>query len=330
MCISHTEECIIIETSSTEKAKLSSSEDLSNFQHIVANSMMHLNNNNNGAMSPQQQQSLTVETQDKSPFREPEEEGKEGNETEETRNQVGVLVSEGEIKDKEKDMHTENQKESDHQYFTEEMETQQAEEDDDDDDDDNDEVLWSEIKREEIYKEVKSEEEGERETTSSVITATQGSHGREDYVSHKLTLPESYSSSKAATASPVLIQVQPEESERDVDMEGNDDDGDDDSLSQRSTVADESEMFDIMRGNLGLLEQAIALKAQQVKAHRELSRIPEHHRFFPLDDRSGKHMEHIRKSCFVKGQIFDIFLPTTISFLSRVFLKLICDNRIRP
>uniref|UniRef100_A0A671T1Y8 Myelin transcription factor 1-like n=1 Tax=Sinocyclocheilus anshuiensis TaxID=1608454 RepID=A0A671T1Y8_9TELE len=243
ICVSHTEECIIIETSS--------SEDLSNYQHIVANSMTHLNNHNNGAMSPQQQQ------------QEPEEEEKEGNETEETRNQVEVLMSKengvmkDEIKDEEEDMHTESQRESDHQYFTEEMETQQAEEEDDDDDDDE------------------SEEEGERETTPSVITATQGSHAREDYVSHKLTLPESYSND-------------------------DDDDGDDDSLSQRSTVADESEMFDIMRGNLGLLEQAIALKAQQVKAHRELSRIPEHHRFFPLNDRSGKHMEHIRKSCFRK------------------------------
>uniref|UniRef100_A0A8C1KZS3 Myelin transcription factor 1b n=1 Tax=Cyprinus carpio TaxID=7962 RepID=A0A8C1KZS3_CYPCA len=309
------EECIIIEASSTEKPKLSSSEDLSNYQHIVANSMTHLNNHNNSAMSPQQQQqSVTVETQDKSPFRESEEEEKEGNETEETRNQIGVLMSKengvmkGEIKDEEEDMHTESQMESDHQYFTEEMETQQAEEEEDDDDDDDEdededddnEVLRSEIKREETYKEAKSEDEGERETTPSVVTATQGFHVREDYISHKLTLPESYSSSKAATASRVVIEVQSEESERDADLEGNDDDGDDDSLSQRSTVADESEMFDIMRGNLGLLEQAIALKAQQVKAHRELSRIPEHHRFFPLDDRSGKHMEHIRKSCFGK------------------------------
>uniref|UniRef100_A0A8C1KY29 Myelin transcription factor 1b n=1 Tax=Cyprinus carpio TaxID=7962 RepID=A0A8C1KY29_CYPCA len=239
-----------------QKPKLSSSEDLSNYQHIVANSMTHLNNHNNSAMSPQQQQqSVTVETQDKSPFRESEEEEKEGNETEETRNQIGVLMSKengvmkGEIKDEEEDMHTESQMESDHQYFTEEMETQQAEEEEDDDDDDDEdededddnEVLRSEIKREETYKEA------------------------------------NYSSSKAATASRVVIEVQSED------------------LSQRSTVADESEMFDIMRGNLGLLEQAIALKAQQVKAHRELSRIPEHHRFFPLDDRSGKHMEHIRK-----------------------------------
>ncbi|XP_051736057.1 myelin transcription factor 1 isoform X5 [Ctenopharyngodon idella] len=310
------EECIIIEASSTDKPKLSSSEDLSNYQHIVANSMTHLNNHNNAPTSPQLQQTVTVETQDKSPFREPEEEEKEEYETEETRNEVGVLVNgamgnTGEMEDKEEDMRTETQKESDHQYFTEEMQTQQAEEEeddyDDDDDDDNDEGLRSEMQKGETYREeyneVKSEDEGEREAPS-VITATQGSHVREDYVSHKLTLPESYSSSKATTASPVVIEVQSEESERDADVDGNDDDddddGDDDSLSQRSTVADESEMFDIMRGNLGLLEQAIALKAQQVKAHRELSRIPEHHRFFPLDDRPGKHMEHIRKSCFGK------------------------------
>ncbi|XP_067226833.1 myelin transcription factor 1 isoform X2 [Chanodichthys erythropterus] len=307
------EECIIIEASSTDKPKLSSSEDLSNYQHIVANSLTHLNN------APQLQQPGTVETQDKSPFREPEEEEYK---TEETRNKVGVLVARengvmgntGEREDKEEDMRTETQKESDHQYFTEEMQTQQAEEEeeeeddyDDDDDDDDDEGLRSEMQKGETYREeyneVKSEDEGEREAPS-VITATQGSHVREDYVSHKLALPESYSSSKANTASPVVIEVQSEESERDADVDGNDDDddddGDNDSLSQRSTVADESEMFDIMRGNLGLLEQAIALKAQQVKAHRELSRIPEHHRFFPLDDRPGKHMEHIRKSCFGK------------------------------
>ncbi|XP_026106136.1 myelin transcription factor 1-like isoform X4 [Carassius auratus] len=299
------EECIIIEASNTEKPKLSSSEDLSNYQHIVANSVPHLNNHNSGAMSPQQQQqSVTMGTQDKSPFREPEEE-KEGNETEETGNQVGVLVSKengvmgnkDEINDEEEDMHAESQKELDHQYFSEMMETQQAEEEDDEDDD---EVLKSEITAEETYKEIKSEREGDKEIALSVITATQGSHIREDYVSHKLILPESYSSSKTATVSPVVIEVQSEESERDADVDGNDDDGDDDSLSQRSTVADESEMFDIMRGNLGLLEQAIALKAQQVKAHRELSRIPEHHRFFPLDERPGKHMEHIRKSCFGK------------------------------
>ena len=46
-----------------------------------------------------------------------------------------------------------------------------------------------------------------------------------------------------------------------------DDGKDEDSRSQKSAVTDESEMYDMMtRGNLGLLEQAIALKAEQVRA----------------------------------------------------------------
>nr|XP_036862515.1 myelin transcription factor 1 isoform X3 [Manis javanica] len=57
---------------------------------------------------------------------------------------------------------------------------------------------------------------------------------------------------------PVLVEVHP------------DDGKDEDSRSQKSEVTDESEMYDMMtRGNLGLLEQAIALKAEQVQAVRE-------------------------------------------------------------
>uniref|UniRef100_A0AAQ5ZKZ5 Myelin transcription factor 1 domain-containing protein n=1 Tax=Amphiprion ocellaris TaxID=80972 RepID=A0AAQ5ZKZ5_AMPOC len=76
---------------------------------------------------------------------------------------------------------------------------------------------------------------------------------------------------------------------------------DEDSLSQRSTVTDESEMFDMTRGNLGLLEQAIALKAEQVKPAmpRELLRAPDihHQRYFTMEDRP-KHLDVIRKSYF--------------------------------
>ncbi|XP_056588985.1 myelin transcription factor 1 isoform X4 [Triplophysa dalaica] len=308
------EECIIIEASSTEKPKLTASEDLSQYQHIVANSMANLSNHNSRATSPQQQQPDTLEAEHGSPFSELEEK-KTGNDKEETGNQVEVLATkenvmmcntdetedEDEDEDDDDDMHTENHKESDHQYFNEDMHTQQ-EVDEEEDDDDDDEGLGSELHKEELHKEeyddAKSEEGGERDPAPSVITATQGSCVREDYISHMPTLPANYSCSKPPTAFPMVIDVQSEGSER--DMDGNDEDRDDDSLSQRSTVADETEMFDVMRGNLGLLEQAIALKAQQVKAHRELSRIPEHHRFFPLDDRPSKHMEHLRKSCFGK------------------------------
>ncbi|XP_041713084.1 myelin transcription factor 1 isoform X5 [Coregonus clupeaformis] len=62
-------------------------------------------------------------------------------------------------------------------------------------------------------------------------------------------------------------------------------------------------MYDMTRGNLGLLEQAIALKAEQVKGPRDLLFrhpvvTPElHHRYFTMDDRP-KHLDTMRKSYF--------------------------------
>ncbi|XP_032377899.1 myelin transcription factor 1 isoform X2 [Etheostoma spectabile] len=117
---------------------------------------------------------------------------------------------------------------------------------------------------------------------------------------------ENYKIHKAASsASPDIIEVRSDRSEeRDFDdVDGDDERDDEDSLSQRSTVTDESEMFDITRGNLGLLEQAIALKAEQVKpaGPRELLRAPDihHQRYFTMEDRP-KHLDVIRKSYFSK------------------------------
>ncbi|KAK9515862.1 hypothetical protein VZT92_026464 [Zoarces viviparus] len=117
---------------------------------------------------------------------------------------------------------------------------------------------------------------------------------------------ENYKIHKAVSStSPDIIEVRSDRSEeRDFDdVDGDDERDDEDSLSQRSTVTDESEMFDISRGNLGLLEQAIALKAEQVKpaGPRELLRAPDihHQRYFTMDDRP-KHLDVIRKSYFSK------------------------------
>ncbi|XP_074867723.1 myelin transcription factor 1 [Carettochelys insculpta] len=81
-----------------------------------------------------------------------------------------------------------------------------------------------------------------------------------------------------------------------------DDDKDDDAHSQKSTVTDESEMYDMMtRGNLGLLEQAIALKAEQVKIMREPSRLPgEHVKHFQGDEKQNKPLDTIRKNYYSK------------------------------
>ncbi|KAM9343891.1 LOW QUALITY PROTEIN: myelin transcription factor 1 [Pholidichthys leucotaenia] len=124
----------------------------------------------------------------------------------------------------------------------------------------------------------------------------------EDYFS--ISRGENYKIHKPS-ASPEIIEVRSDRSEdRDFDdMDGDDEQDDRDSLSQRSTVTDESEMFDMARGNLGLLEQAIALKAEQVKpaGPRELLHTPDihHQRYFTVEDRP-KHLDIIRKSYFSK------------------------------
>lgn len=117
---------------------------------------------------------------------------------------------------------------------------------------------------------------------------------------------ENYKIHKASSsASPDIIEVRSDKSEdKDFDdVDGDDERDDEDSLSQRSVVTDESEMFDMTRGNLGLLEQAIALKAEQVKPSgpRELLRTPDihHQRYFTMEDRP-KHLDVIRKSYFSK------------------------------
>ncbi|XP_040909546.1 myelin transcription factor 1 isoform X2 [Toxotes jaculatrix] len=117
---------------------------------------------------------------------------------------------------------------------------------------------------------------------------------------------ETYQIHKASSsASPDIIEVRSDKSEeKDFDdVDGDDERDDEDSLSQRSTVTDESEMFDMTRGNLGLLEQAIALKAEQVKpaGPRELLRAPDihHQRYFTMEDRP-KHLDVLRKSYFSK------------------------------
>ncbi|XP_054635911.1 myelin transcription factor 1-like isoform X8 [Dunckerocampus dactyliophorus] len=133
------------------------------------------------------------------------------------------------------------------------------------------------------------------------------------YISHMVSPLEDYSPNTrgdnfkihkiSPSISPEIIEVHSDKSEeKDFDdVDGDDERDDEDSLSQRSTITDESEMFDMTRGNLGLLEQAIALKAEQVKpaGPRELLGVPDihHQRYFTMEDRP-KHLDVIRKSYF--------------------------------
>ncbi|TRY89742.1 hypothetical protein DNTS_027618 [Danionella cerebrum] len=69
------------------------------------------------------------------------------------------------------------------------------------------------------------------------------------------------------------------------------DDDDLDSMSQRSEVTDDSETYDMTRGNLGLLEQAIALKAEQTGHSSEESRSPGEQFYHSPEERSSKHLD---------------------------------------
>ncbi|XP_067904910.1 myelin transcription factor 1-like isoform X2 [Heterodontus francisci] len=79
------------------------------------------------------------------------------------------------------------------------------------------------------------------------------------------------------------------------------------SLPPKSAITEESEIYDMMtKGNLGLLEQAIALKAEQVKmkredVNREPSRISgEQMRHIHMEDKPNKSLDSIRKNLYSK------------------------------
>ncbi|XP_048406216.1 myelin transcription factor 1-like isoform X2 [Stegostoma tigrinum] len=79
------------------------------------------------------------------------------------------------------------------------------------------------------------------------------------------------------------------------------------SLPPKSAITEESEIYDMMtKGNLGLLEQAIALKAEQVKMKREdVNREPsrlsgEQMRHSHMEEKTNKPLDSIRKNLYSK------------------------------
>lgn len=103
-----------------------------------------------------------------------------------------------------------------------------------------------------------------------------------------------------------------EEEEEDDGEEEEPDEADDDeldSMSQRSEVTDDSETYDMTRGNLGLLEQAIALKAKQTGCSSEESYSPEQQCYHSSEERMSKTMDiTARRAYYGKGD--RKYLPT--------------------
>ncbi|KAM9296003.1 myelin transcription factor 1 [Gastrophryne carolinensis] len=150
-------------------------------------------------------------------------------------------------------------------------------EDEDDEDDDLDDEDDDDLDDDE------EEEEEEDEDKISDIMNPNMPHTSQD--SPKLHCEGQYSPKPEYS---VIVEVR------------SDDDKDEDSHSQKSAVTDESEMYDMMtRGNLGLLEQAIALKAEQVKVVREPTKVtPDNVKSFPTDDKQNRSIDTMRKSFY--------------------------------
>lgn len=135
------------------------------------------------------------------------------------------------------------------------------------------------------------EDEEEEEAAPNVLFGDDTTHTSVQKASSEFRGPE-LSSPKPEYS--VIVEVR------------SDDDKDEDSHSQKSAVTDESEMYDMMtRGNLGLLEQAIALKAEQVRAVCESGCPPtEQGHLGPGEPgKMAKPLDVVRKSCYNKGRL---------------------------
>ncbi|XP_025897968.1 myelin transcription factor 1 [Nothoprocta perdicaria] len=159
----------------------------------------------------------------------------------------------------------------------EEEDEEEDEEDEEDEDEDDDE--------EEEDDDEEEEEDDEEEELAPEVICDEAPHASQDAQKSRC---EGQFSPKPEYS--VIVEVR------------SDDDKDDDTRSQKSAVTDESEMYDMMtRGNLGLLEQAIALKAEQVKVVREPGRLPgEHVKHFQVDEKQSKPLDSIRKGYYGK------------------------------
>uniref|UniRef100_A0A3P9I1P2 Myelin transcription factor 1 n=1 Tax=Oryzias latipes TaxID=8090 RepID=A0A3P9I1P2_ORYLA len=267
------------QTEEEEEASPPARESPSHCAEEVANSLLHLGRVST-ADAPSIQQSVAMEADD--PAAEWEEEVK--------------------------DEQDENLMEEEEAHRLQNLEESPAlQEEADDQNDEDDEGSGCHVFLHEQIKHEQEAEEEEEESEEEMVVSVQETRTEEEEevipLEDYLPLPRSdnykiHKASSSSSASPDIIEVR---SEKDFDLDGDVDHDDEDSLSQRSAFTDESEMFDMTRGNLGLLEQAIALKAEQVKpgGPRELLRTPDihHQRYFTLEDRP-KHLDIIRKSYF--------------------------------
>uniref|UniRef100_A0A1A8GT45 Myelin transcription factor 1a n=2 Tax=Nothobranchius korthausae TaxID=1143690 RepID=A0A1A8GT45_9TELE len=197
-------------------------------------------------------------------------------------------------------MHVMRQENSDHQYSSGDYNLQEEEEEEEEQEDEEKEVerevdtsfnlspTTQEFEatvslREEKFSTIMTEEEEDEDPEKQ--KETEDDDGQEKEVG-EIAEEEDQDSSKTSPST-VVIEVRSEEEEEEeedeveeeeVEYEDEEEDDDEeeegeelDHVSEGSEVTDDSENWDMARGNLGLLEQAIALKAEEVKGQESRS-----------------------------------------------------------
>lgn len=220
---------------------------------------------------------------------------------------------------------------SDHQYFSGDFTKVQAKETDEKFNDREDDI--DEVEEEEEEEEQEQEQVEPRHPLSTVATDFSAQVSEPDAMTNhdeKLDthlsedeeveeeeeeFEEEREDASNKVSPTVVIELQSddedeveEEEEDDGEDEGEEelDEAEDeemDSVSHRSEVTDESETYDMTRGNLGLLEQAIALKAEQTARSSEESRSPEQLSYHSADERSSKMADTPRRGYYGKGTV---------------------------
>ncbi|XP_027868458.1 myelin transcription factor 1-like isoform X5 [Xiphophorus couchianus] len=146
--------------------------------------------------------------------------------------------------------------------------------------------------REEQCDTLRAEEEAAEEKRSSKAGEVEQEEEEDEEEEDEEDDEEEEGNSSKASPSTVIIEVHAEEEEHEEDEEEEEEEEDDEELeeedeeeeeededrgeeldrvSEGSGVTDDSENWDMTRGNLGLLEQAIALKAEEIQGGQESS-----------------------------------------------------------
>ncbi|XP_051961506.1 myelin transcription factor 1-like isoform X2 [Xyrauchen texanus] len=265
---------------------------------------------------------LQVATEIQAREEEVEEDGEEITEEErvtqqlkETKEPVQTVEEEEEDEEEEGEEETQcmsQKNNSDHQYYSGDFgkvltkEIEETEKDSEDDDDDDDEEAEGE----------EEEEQALVQTSNSLIASVTTASAQElepHVITHSNIEPDhplgedeeeeddeeerDNTSDKASHTVVIELGSEGEEDEEDEEDEGEEeeedeaDDEDLDSMSQRSEVTDDSETYDMTRGNLGLLEQAIALKAEQIGHSSEESLSPELQCYHSPEERMSMAMD---------------------------------------